>query len=217
MAAESALGDGLGAQHKFMDHSTAHNPNPSQNEANASGEAAPEQVLSTERIHDGKVVHLRIDTIKMPSGNVTKREILEHKGAVCIVPMLPDGKIALIRQWRSAVREYLYELPAGGLEAGEGLEECAKRESIEEIGYKIGKLTPLFQCYLAPGYSSEMMWGFLAEDLEEVGAQPEADENIELVAVSFEEALQMVESGKVRDSKTICGLLALAQKRRGGA
>jgi ADP-ribose pyrophosphatase len=211
MAAESALGDRLRAQHKFMEHSTAQNPN------TPATEAAPEKVISSERIHDGKVVHLRVDTIELPSGNIAKREILEHKGAVCIVPMLPDGKIGLIRQWRSAVQEYLYELPAGGLEEGEAPEECAKRESIEEIGFKIGKLSPLFQCYLAPGYSSEMMWGFLGEELEDVGAQPEEDENIELVAVTLDEALKMVEEGAVRDSKTICGLLALAQKNLKGA
>lgn len=210
MAAEGALGNRLGAQHEFMEHSTAHNPNTSP------ADATPEKVISSERIYDGKVVHLRIDTIELPSGNITKREILEHQGAVCLVPVLPDGKIGLIRQWRSAVQEYLYELPAGGLEKGESPEECAKRESIEEIGYKVGKLTPLFQCYLAPGYSSEMMWGYLGEELEDVGAQPEEDENIEIVAVSFEEALQMVKDGKVRDSKTICGLLALAQMRLTG-
>ena len=172
---------------------------------------APEKVIASERIHDGRVVHLRVDTIELPSGNISKREILEHAGAVCLLPVLPDGKIGLIRQWRSAVQEYIYELPAGGLEAGESPQECAKRESIEEIGYKVGKISPLFGCYLAPGYSSEMMWGFLGEDLELVGAQPEDDENIELVPVSLQEALEMVENATIRDSKTICGVLAYAR------
>jgi ADP-ribose pyrophosphatase len=182
------------------------------NHSNTSSNDRPETVISSERIYDGKVVHLRIDTIELPSGNITKREILEHKGAIGLLPVLPDGRIGLIRQWRSAVQEYIYELPAGGLEEGETPEECAKRESIEEIGYEVGKITPLFHCWLAPGYSSEMMWGFLGEDLKEVGAQPEEDETIELVPVTLEEALQMVDDGRIHDSKTTCGILAYARK-----
>ncbi|MBW3635829.1 MAG: NUDIX hydrolase [Armatimonadetes bacterium] len=172
-----------------------------------------EKIVSSERIYDGKVVHLRLDTIELPSGREAKREILEHQGAVCVLPVMPDGQIAMIRQWRTAAQETLWELVAGGLEAGETPEECARRELIEEIGYQTGKLTPLFQCFLAPGYSSEMMWGFLGEDLELVGAQPEEDENIELVIKPLEELLPLIDSGEIRDSKTICGLLALHRQR----
>lgn len=173
-----------------------------------------EKTLSSQRIYDGKVVHLRVDTIELSSGNQTKREILEHNGAVCVLPILPDGQIAVIRQWRTAAQEVLWELVAGGLEPNESPEDCARRELIEEIGYTAGKLTPLFQCYLAPGYSSEMMWGFIGEDLELVGAQPEEDETIELVIKPLEELLAMIESGEIRDSKTICGLLALYRLRQ---
>lgn len=176
---------------------------------------SPEKILSSEQIYDGKIVNLRVDTIELPSGNVTKREIMAHGGAVSVVPILPDGKIGMIRQWRSAVQEYLWELPAGGLEKGEKPEDCAGRELIEEIGYKAGKLTLFFQCYLAPGYSSEMMYGFLGEDLELVGAQPEEDETIELVPKSLEELLPLIDSGEIRDSKTVCGLLALYRRRKG--
>ena len=173
---------------------------------------SPEKVLSSEQIYHGKVVNLRVDTIELPSGNVTKREIMEHGGAVSILPILPDGKIGMIKQWRSATQEYLWELPAGGLEKGENPAECARRELIEEIGYEIGKLTLLFQCYLAPGYSSEMMYGFLGEELKLVGAQPEEDENIDLIPMSLEELLPLIDSGEIRDSKTICGLLALYRR-----
>ncbi len=172
-----------------------------------------EKQLETERIYDGKVVHLRVDTVELPSGRTSKREVLEHRGAVCVLPVLPDGQIAMIRQWRTAAQEILWEIPAGGLEIGEAPEECAKRELIEEIGYKIGKLSPLYQCYLAPGYSSEMMWAFLGEELEFVGAQPEEDETIELVIKPLEELLPLIDSGEIRDSKTICALLALYRLR----
>ena len=174
---------------------------------------SPEQILSVENVFDGKVVRLRLYSIKLPSGHIGKREVLEHNGAVSIVPILPDGRIGLIRQWRTAANEWILELPAGGIEPGEAPEEGAKRESIEEIGFKIGKLTPLFKCFLAPGYSSEMMYGYLAEDLEDVGAQPEPDENLEFVPVTLDEALSMIDDGQIRDSKTICGLLAYARNQ----
>ncbi len=172
-----------------------------------------EKQLDTERIYDGKVVKLRLDTVELSSGRQAKREVLEHGGAVCILPILPDGQIAMIKQWRTAAQEILWEIPAGGIEPGEAPEACAHRELIEEIGYKIGKLTPLFQCYLAPGYSSEMMWAYLGEDLELVGAQPEPDENIELVIKPLEELLPLIDSGEIRDSKTICALLSLHRLR----
>ncbi len=176
---------------------------------------SPETILSVENLFNGKVVRLRLYSIELPSGHHAKREVLEHGGAVCIVPVLPDGKIGLIRQWRTAAGEWLLELPAGGIEPNEAPDACAKRESIEEIGMQIGKLSPLFQCFLAPGYSSEMMYGYLAEDLTNVGARPEEDENIEFVPVTLEEALQLLDDGKIRDSKTICGLLAYARLKKG--
>jgi ADP-ribose pyrophosphatase len=173
-----------------------------------------EKRLESERIYDGRVVKLRLDTVELPSGRTAKREVLEHNGAVSILPVLPNGQIAMIKQWRTATGEVLWEIPAGGLEVGEEPEECAKRELIEEIGYKTGKLSLLFQCYLAPGYSSEMMWGYLAEDLELVGAEPEEDENIELIIKPLEELLPLIDSGEIRDSKTICALLSLYRLRQ---
>ena len=175
-----------------------------------------EKHLSSRRIYDGKIVHLRVDTVELPSGREAQREIIEHNGAVCVVPVMPDGQIAMIRQFRTATGEVLWELPAGGLEKDEAPQDCAQRELIEEIGYRAGQMTPLFQCFLAPGYSSEMMHGYLGENLEEVGAQPEEDENIELVIKPLEELLPLIDSGEIRDAKTVCGLLALYRKRMEG-
>ena len=172
-----------------------------------------EKQLETQRIYDGKVVKLRLDTVELPSGRTAKREILEHRGAVCVLPILPDGQIAMIKQWRTAAQEILWEIPAGGLEENEAPEACAARELIEEIGYKAGKLTLVFQCFLAPGYSSEMMWAYLGEELELVGAEPEDDETIELVIKPLEELLPLIDTGEIRDSKTICALLALHRQR----
>lgn len=173
-----------------------------------------EKRVSSQRIYDGKVVKLRVDTIELSSGREAKREILEHQGAVCILPVLPDGQVAMIRQWRTAAQEILWEIPAGGLEPGEAPEACARRELIEEIGYTAASIEVLFQCYLAPGYSSEMIWCYLAQGLELIGAQPEEDENIELVIKPLEELLPLIDSGEIRDSKTICALLALYRQRQ---
>ena len=181
--------------------------------SNPSGQS-PEKILSVEDTFNGKVVHLRVYSIELPSGHHAKREVIEHGGAIAIIPVLPDGRIALIRQWRTAAQEWLLEIPAGGIEKGENPGECARRESIEEIGYSIGKLSPLFQCFLAPGYSSEVIHIFLAEDLTEVGAQPEEDENLEFVPVSLDEALELLDAGKIRDAKTIAGLLAYARLKK---
>ncbi len=174
-----------------------------------------EKQLESQRIYDGKVVKLRVDTVEMPSGRTAKREVLEHRGAVCVLPVMPDGQIAMIKQWRTAAQEILWEIPAGGLEIDEAPETCAARELIEEIGYKAGKLTLIYQAYLAPGYSSDMMWAYLGEDLTLVGAQPEEDENIELVILPFEDLLPLIDSGEIRDAKTVAALLALYRLRQG--
>jgi ADP-ribose pyrophosphatase len=122
----------------------------------------------------------------------------------------------MIRQWRTAAQELLWEIPAGGLEHGEDPVACAERELIEEIGYSAGKYTLLFTCLLAPGYSSEVIHCYLAEDLKNVGATPEEDESIELVIKPLEELLPLIDSGEIRDSKTIAALLSLYRRRMTG-
>lgn len=169
--------------------------------------------ISSEPIYLGKVVKLYLDTIRLASGRTGQREVVRHQGAVCILPVMDDGQVAVIKQWRTACQEHLWEIPAGGLEPGEEPEHCARRELVEEIGYEAGKLTLLFSCFLAPGYSSEVIHCYLAEDLTHVGAQPEEDENIELVVKPLEELLDLIDSGEIRDAKTISTLLALKRLR----
>ena len=176
-----------------------------------------ENTVSSRRIHEGRIINLREDTVALPSGRTGKREIVEHRGAVCIVPVLPDGRIAMVRQFRKPAEEALLELPAGGLEAGEAPIDCASRELIEECGLRARRLTPLFECYLAPGYSTELMFGFLGEDLEETDTDPDEDENVEVEIYSLDELMKIFDEGGIRDSKTICGLLALYRRRAEGA
>jgi ADP-ribose pyrophosphatase len=175
-----------------------------------------ENTLETRRIHEGRIINLREDTVAMPSGRTGKREIVEHRGAVCIVPVLADGRIAMVRQFRKPAEDALLEVPAGGLEAGEAPVDCARRELIEECGLHARSLTPLFECYLAPGYSTELMYGFLGEELDETEISPDEDENVEVEIYTLDELMQLLDQGGIRDSKTICGLLALYRRRQEG-
>ena len=135
---------------------------------------------------------------------------MEHHGAVAIIPVI-DEKIILIRQFRPAAGRILYELPAGTLMEGETLDACAARELKEETGYLAGTLSKLFNCYLAPGYSTEIIHFYLAADLEQIEHKTEPDEFIEIFTVTMNDALHMVVSNTIRDAKTICGLLFLEQ------
>jgi ADP-ribose pyrophosphatase len=138
-----------------------------------------ETTTASEKIYEGHVINLRKDEVRLSNGHITQREIVEHRGAICVVPAQADGRLLLVRQFRKPAEQTLLELPAGSLEKGEDPLDCAHRELLEECGLKAAQMTPLFQCYLAPGYSSEYMYGFLAQELEQVQAQPEEDEILE--------------------------------------
>lgn len=166
-----------------------------------------EKTIESKRVFEGKLVNLRVDTVELPNGRTTKREVVEHHGAVAIVPMLDHEKVILVRQFRQPVGDVLLEIPAGTLEKGEDPYECARRELVEEIGYYPRKLSKMFYSYLAPGYSTEMLHTFLAEDLERVGENREADEFLEVLTIDIRDAVEMIRGGEIIDAKSICGLL----------
>lgn len=166
-----------------------------------------ETTTASETIYEGRVINLRKDEVRLSNGHVTQREIVEHRGAICVLPVGDDGKILLVRQFRKPAEQVLLELPAGSLEKKEDPVDCAHRELTEECGLEATQMTPLFQCYLAPGYSSEYMYGFVARGLRKVDAQPEEDEILELENYSLQELLPMIADGRIRDAKTICGIL----------
>ena len=170
-----------------------------------------ETTTKSETIYQGRIINLRKDEVRLSNGNTAQREIVEHHGAICVVPVQDDGKLMLVRQFRKAAEQALLELPAGSLEKGEDPLHCAHRELLEECGLKAAKMTPLFQCYLAPGYSSEYMYGYLAQELEKTQAQPEDDEILELEIYPLQELLPMITDGRIRDAKTICGILMWAR------
>lgn len=165
------------------------------------------QIIDSEYLYRGRVVTLRIDTLKGVDGKENKREVVEHHGAVAIVPYLDQDTILLIRQYRQAVGEYLLEIPAGTLEEGEKPEDCAYRELEEEIGYRAAAMRHLFTQYLAPGYSSEVLHVFLARDLTRTQTHFDEDEDIELFPIRPDEVEPMIMDGRIRDAKSIAALL----------
>lgn len=172
-----------------------------------------EITTKSETLYKGHVINLRKDEVQLSNGHLAQREIVEHRGSICVAPMAADGKVMLVRQFRKPAEQALLELPAGSIEIGEEPLACAHRELIEECGLKAAQMTPLFQCYLAPGYSSEFMYGFVARELEKIEAQPEEDEILEPESYTVEELLPMITDGRIRDAKTICGILMLKNSR----
>ncbi len=170
-----------------------------------------EETISSEQIYDGRIVKLRVDTVRLPDGRETTREVVVHRGAVTAVPLIDSESIVMVRQFRQAAGETLLEIPAGGLEHGEDPVACAERELREEIGYHPNKLTLMFKSYLAPGYSSEMLHTYLAEDLVESSEKSDDDEFLEVVEVRMSDAVELIRSGEIKDAKTICGIM-MAQR-----
>ena len=171
-----------------------------------------ETVLDTETIYDGKLVHLSRVTVRLPNGEQSFREIVRHPGAVAMVPLTAEGEVILVQQFRLASNRIMLEIPAGTLEPGEEPQVAAERELQEEIGYRPGRLTSLGGEFTAPGYTTEFIHLYLAEDLEAAPLAVDDDEFLEIVTLPLDEALRRVESGSIQDGKTIVALLLTARR-----
>jgi len=170
-----------------------------------------EQRISSRRLYDGRILNLRVDEVKIENGKFTSREIVEHRGAAAIVPLLSEGEVILVRQYRYAVSAELLEIPAGTLEPGEEPEDCAKRELEEETGYRCQAIAKVLECFVAPGYSTEKIHIYLAKGLTKTRTKTEEDENITVESFPFVAALDKIRSGEIQDAKTIAGLQGVAQ------
>jgi ADP-ribose pyrophosphatase len=168
-------------------------------------------VQRTERLYEGRVLNLRLDHTRLPDGTTIKREIIEHGGAVAMVPLDDEDYVHLVRQYRPAVDRHLLEIPAGGLEPGEDPVRSAERELQEEIGMFPGKLEPLGAFYPVPGYSSEVIHLFLARDLRPSTLPGDDDEDIAVERVALDELLAQIDQGAIEDGKTIAGVLRVAR------
>jgi len=165
------------------------------------------QVLSSQTIYSGKVFGIRRDEVIEPSGVRTTREMITHPGSVVVLPVLPDGKILLIQQYRHAAKQYLWELVAGRIDEGETAREAAECELIEETGYRAKRFEMFLEFFPTPGFLEEQMFLFLAEGLTPGQASPEDDEKIISRAYNRKQLEEMLRKKKLRDAKTIAGIL----------
>ncbi len=172
-----------------------------------------ERPIHSTRIYAGRVVGLRVDEVKLPSGHTSDREIVEHRGAVGIVPLTPVGDVLLVRQFRSAVDRTLLEIPAGTIEPGENVETCLQRELAEEIGMQAGRLEPLISFFPSPGFLTEEVHVYLARELSPHQLQAE-EEDLTVVRMPLGEARELVARGEIRDAKSIIGILLAAERVR---
>jgi ADP-ribose pyrophosphatase len=170
---------------------------------------------SSREIYKGRVVHLFVDTVRLPNGHVTDLEVIHHPGAAAVLPFVGQGDVLLVRQFRHAAGGYLLEIPAGKLDQGEAPEACARRETAEEIGQRVGRLEKLGSILTTPGFTDEVIHLFAGYDLVPTAAALEPDEDLTVVRMSFAEALARVEQGEITDAKSMATILLAA--RRGGA
>lgn len=160
----------------------------------------------SELVFDGKVAKAYRVSLKMDDGRIVRRDFFKYPGAAVILPVLDDGSIVLIRNYRFAVDEHLYELPAGMLEPGEDPRACAERELAEETGYTAGRIEKLTEFYSGPGTTDEMMCAYLATDLTPGRQDLEVYERITVEIYSDDEVRGMVADGTIHDAKTIAAL-----------
>lgn len=172
------------------------------------------ETLDSRLLHQGRVFQFRQDDVRLPDGQVVSLDIVAHNGGVTLVPVDAQGRILLVRQYRHPARQHLLELPAGALEPGEPPQECARREIREETGMAAEQVRLIGEFFLAPGYSTEYMYIYLATGLSPSPLPGDEDEFIEVQATPVAEIDELIASGQVRDAKTILGLL-LAKKYLG--
>jgi ADP-ribose pyrophosphatase len=173
----------------------------------AKGKAHKAKVVRSKVVYEGPVFGIRRDELIEPGGLRTSREVITHSGSVVVLPVLDDGRVVLIRQYRHAARQFLWELVAGRIDEGESPRKAAARELIEETGYHAKKFSIFTDFYPSPGFLEEKMFILLAEGVSEGVATPEEDENIETKVFTRKEVEQMIQRRAIRDGKTITGLL----------
>jgi ADP-ribose pyrophosphatase len=168
---------------------------------------AKAKILRSKIIYKGPVFGVRRDEVLEPTGVRATREVITHPGSVVVLPVLPDRRIVLIQQYRHATRQFLWELVAGRMERGENPRRAAGRELVEETGYRAKRFSIFLDVFPTPGFLEERMYILLAEGLTLGEAEPEEDEKITIKAFKRVELEKMIRDGKLRDAKSVAGLL----------
>lgn len=169
--------------------------------------------MQSRMVHQGKVFGVEVRNWQDARGRNLEKAIVRHPGAVLIVPVLDANRLVMIRNYRVAVDQRLWEFPAGTLEPSEPPAEAAARELEEETGYRAATVMPLARFYTSPGFADELMHVFRAEQLQRMGQRLEAGEDIEVRVVEVEEALRLVDEGELMDGKSIAALLLWCRRR----
>jgi ADP-ribose pyrophosphatase len=176
--------------------------------------------VRTERVYTGRIINLDRDTVRFPDGSIGELEMIRHPGASAVVPFLSDPtgddpQLLLIKQYRYAAEQYLYEIPAGRLDPGELPHACAVRELREETGCRAARMDFLFTMFTTPGFTDEKIHVFMASGLERGETAHEADEFMSLETIGLSRALELIREGTIKDAKTALGILFAAGFRAG--
>jgi ADP-ribose pyrophosphatase len=163
--------------------------------------------MESDIVYDGRLFKVARRNVVLPNGEKTTRDIVVHPGAAAIVPVMGDGSIVMIKQFRLAAEKHIWEIPAGTLEEGEPPETCAFRELREETGYRAGKMRKLTSIYPSPGYVNEIIHIYVATNLWKEMAQMMDDEDITTELVPPDKIRKMIYAGEITDAKTIVGLM----------
>jgi len=182
-----------------------------------SSERLREEPLASETVFKGKLLDVRRDIVRLPDGTTSTREYIVHPGAAMIVPVLPDGQVILLRQYRYPVHRAFIEFPAGKIDAGESPLATAQRELTEETGYRASKWTELTTIHNAIGYADERIVLYMAEGLERGTQKLDDNEFVEVFSAPLERLLAWIEAGQVTDVKTVIGAFFVERRRKGGA
>ena len=170
--------------------------------------------LASEAVFDGRLLHVRRDTVRLPNGRTSTREYVVHPGAVLIAPRLDDGRWVVERQFRYPVGRVFLEFPAGKRDPGESARETGERELLEETGYRAGSWTKLGDLHPGVGYTNELIELWRADGLTHVGRKLDEDEHLDIVTLRSDDLLAAFDRGEITDAKTIATLFHLV--RSGG-
>lgn len=171
------------------------------------------KVHNITNIYNGKIFNVALEKVTLPNGVIKDREVIRHPGAAAMVPLLDDGNVVLVKQYRHAVNNYLWEIPAGTLEPDEEPMACAERELVEETGYEATNFDKLTEILPAPGYTDEHIHIFLATGLTLAEQRLEDDEVLTVQPTPFDKAIEMIKTGEIQDAKTIVGLLLTSMRQ----
>ena len=166
-----------------------------------------EPTVESKVIYQGRILSLRVDTVRLPNGRTTTREIAEHSSSVCVVPIDDQDNVLLVRQYRKPAEAQLLEVPAGGVEDGETPEQAVVRELQEEVGFTSSNLRHLSSFWVSPGWCTEYMHAYLATNLQRASLAPDDDENILVERIPLASILALIENGEIQDAKSIASLL----------